>query len=382
MAAPVDVTGAAHSDTAHEERTQLYKNLCEKRRAQVEFLGIATTTKGGAESFRDNGPIEDLYKQSRAAKFIGRAGEQHRAWLVSATLLTSPVALGAKDYKTNTFPPALGSAVELMLKLRDHADVCLAFDGRNEDARGVIRNSVKASAADRNRRATCQFNYSPPPANDPRFPEKKFAFAANWTETAALVLPMGKKLMNTKPRDDPYTAGEALTTHSLLYSKVPVRNIKEHPRLTPEARTKVHGGTTVPVYTRKAVLEMVKNGVPLCWQEMLPIQLYVALYRHFDIKHVCDMSPGSGAVVIAALLANVSYTGLCRNEEHAAWLNKVLDTAYFAVLTDGAKDRDHKLSERLLFFFATVVDDAKRMLRAGAAPDTAAPNESDDSEVC
>ena len=44
MAAPVDVTGAAHSDTAHEERTQLYKNVCEKRRAQVEFLGIATTT--------------------------------------------------------------------------------------------------------------------------------------------------------------------------------------------------------------------------------------------------------------------------------------------------------------------------------------------------
>ena len=63
-------------------------------------------------------------------------------------------------------------------------------------------------------------------------------------------------------------------------------------------------------------------------------------------------------------------------------MNKVLDTAYFAVLTDGAKDRDQKLSERLLFFFATVVDDAKRMLRAGAAPDTAAPDESDDSEVC
>ena len=64
-----------------------------------------------------------------------------------------------------------------------------------------------------------------------------------------------------------------------------------------------------------------------------------------------------------------------------AWLNKIRDTAYFAVLTDGAKHRDQKLSERLLFFFAPVVDDAKRMLRAEAALDTAAPDESDDSAV-
>ena len=65
-----------------------------------------------------------------------------------------------------------------------------------------------------------------------------------------------------------------------------------------------------------------------------------------------------------------------------AWLNKILDTAYFAVLTDGAKHRDQKLSERLLFFFAPVVDDAKRLLRAEAALYTAAPaDESDDSAV-
>ena len=151
--------------------------------------------------------------------------------------------------------------------------------------------------------------------------------------------------------------------------------------MTPEARAKVHGGTSAPVYTRKAVLEVVKNGVPLCWQGMLPIQLYVALYKHFDIKHVCDMSLGSGAAAIAALLGDVSYTGLCRNEEHMAWLNKILDTAYFAVLTDGAKHRDQKLSERLLSFFAPVVDDAKRLLRAEAELDTAAPDESDDSAV-
>ena len=380
MAAPVDVTGAAHSDSEHEERTLLYQNMCAKRRAQVEFFGIPKT-RGGADSFRDKGPIEDLYKQSRAAKFEGRAGEQHRAWMVSATLLTGPEVLGAKDYKTNAFTPALRSAVELMLKLRDHADVCFAFDGRSEDARDVINDAVKGSVTDRNRRATCHFNFSPPQANDPRFPEQKFAFAANWTETAALVLPMGKKLMKTKPRDDPYTGGEALTTHSLLYSKVPVRSLEEHPRLTPEARTKVHGGTSAPVYTRKAVLELVKNGVPLCWHEMLPIELYVALYKHFDIKHVCDMSPGSGAAAIAALLGDVSYTGLCRNEEHMAWLNKILDTAYLTVLTDGAKQRDQKLRDRLLFFVAPVVDDAKRMLRAEAALDTAAPDESDDSAV-
>ena len=64
-----------------------------------------------------------------------------------------------------------------------------------------------------------------------------------------------------------------------------------------------------------------------------------------------------------------------------AWLNKILDTAYLAVLTDGAKHRDQKLSERLLFFFAPVVDDAKRFLRAEAALDTAAPDEADDSAV-
>ena len=116
--------------------------------------------------------------------------------------------------------------------------------------------------------------------------------------------------MKTKPRDDPYTGGEALTTHSLLYSKVPVRSLEEHPRLTPEARTKVHGGTSAPVYTRKAVLEVVKNGVPLCWQEMLPIQLYVALYKHFDIKHVCDMSLGMSPIIHAnaGFLTMTGYT--------------------------------------------------------------------------
>ena len=41
VTAPVDVSGATYSDAAQEERMQLYKIVCEKRRQQAEFLGPA-----------------------------------------------------------------------------------------------------------------------------------------------------------------------------------------------------------------------------------------------------------------------------------------------------------------------------------------------------
>jgi hypothetical protein len=188
--------------------------------------------------------------------------------------------------------------------------------------------------------------------------------------------------MKAKPRDDAYTAGEKLTTHALTYMKIPTRNLAEPPRMTAEARAKTHGASSAPVYTQKAVLNAIKNGVPIAWREVMPIQLYVTFYNHFDIKSVCDLSPGPGAAAIAALQANIPYTGLCQNQEHAAWLNKIVDNAYFAILTDGAKDRDKEQSDRLLHFFGPIVEDAKRMLRAEVIQESGtagAAAESDDS---
>jgi hypothetical protein len=173
----------------------------------------------------------------------------------------------------------------------------------------------------------------------------------------------------------------------VTYVKIPTRNLAELPRMPAEDRAKIHGASSPPVYTKMAVCNAIKHGVPISWREVTPIQLYVTLYTHFDIQSVCDLSPGSGAAAIAALLANITYTGLCQNQEHAAWLNKIVDTAYLGILTDGAKERDKKQSDRVLHFFRPIVEDAKRMLRAevkqvDAAADAAAgaaADESDDS---
>jgi hypothetical protein len=326
--------------------------------------------------------MERLYQNSRASKFVGKAGESHRLTLLGQDLCFSSKPLSPKDYrKTLPLDPHFGSAVEFACRIRGAADVAILFDVRNPEAMGAITTAFEREVVDKKRRAKAWFQYGPPPNDDPRFPGSKYAYAANLLETAVVALPLAKNQMKSKQRTDPYSGGAKLTTHTLTYVNVETRTLGELPRMAPDERAQVHGASAAPTYTKAAIVAAIVNGVPLVWQEIRPTQLYIALSKHFSAEHVTDLSPGSGAAAIAALMCGIKYTGFCKNQAHAKWLNQILDTAYFAVLTDGTKARDAAMSARLLHYFGPIVDEARRMQRAPArSTDVEAVADADDSD--
>ena len=362
-AAPVDVSGAAYSEQDQEERTDLYKKVCDLRRQEIELLGLPAGP--ATDPYKAGGGMERLYNDSRAAKFVGKAGESHRLTLLSQELCFSLKSIGAKDYKKPLpIDPHFKTAVEFAYRIRGAADVTLLSDGRNATAAEEICTALQGVGIDKKRLAKAWFHFRPPQCGDPRFPGNKYAYASNPVETASIVLPLAKNHMHAKARTDPYTGGLQLTTHTLTYVNVEPRTIGEMPRMAPSARAELHGATVAPTYDKAAILAAIRSGVSLLWMELHLILFYTVLYDHFDVKYICDLSPGSGAAAVAALMRGIKYTGLCKTEQHAKWLNQVLDTAYFAVLTDGGKGRDAAMSAKLLHYFGPVVDEALRMQRA------------------
>ena len=126
--------------------------------------------------------------------------------------------------------------------------------------------------------------------------------------------------------------------------------------------------------------EIDKRGHPLFWAEYKSVQLFKVLFAQFDVTHILDMTPGSGAAASAALAAGATYDGFCINAPHKQWLENLMDSAIFALAVE--KDSAEAVGatqehiDQIRMFFSATVKDARRYLGSDSGP----PAEDDKEE--
>ena len=113
--------------------------------------------------------------------------------------------------------------------------------------------------------------------------------------------------------------------------------------------------------------EIDKRGHPLFWAEYKSVQLFKVLFAQFDVTHIMDVTPGSGAAASAALAIGATYEGFCVNGPHKQWLENLMDSAIFALAveskeTAAAVGATQEHIDQIKSFFSGTVKDAKRYL--------------------
>ena len=118
------------------------------------------------------------------------------------------------------------------------------------------------------------------------------------------------------------------------------------------------------------------------------MQLFKVLFAQFDVTHILDITPGSGAAASAALAAGATYDGFCINGPHKQWLENLMDSAIFALAVEkdsaAAVGATQEHIDQIRMFFSATVKDARRYLGSDSGPpaaeDDKEENESSDAD--
>ena len=125
------------------------------------------------------------------------------------------------------------------------------------------------------------------------------------------------------------------TTFEPTLSGVPHRQLQTIPRLDRDGVEQILGRSAVAgaeVAIKQHVKdEIEKRGHPLFWSEYKSVQLFKVLFDQFDITHIWDVTPGSGAAASAALATGTQYEGFTANAAHKQWIEAIMDRAIFAL---------------------------------------------------
>ena len=78
-------------------------------------------------------------------------------------------------------------------------------------------------------------------------------------------------------------------------------------------------------YPSEAPTSSQSSGVPMFWGESKVPAFFEALISNFAIKEIQDLTPGSGALAIAALRQGIPYQGFVWHAKHKCWLENLLD---------------------------------------------------------
>ena len=66
-------------------------------------------------------------------------------------------------------------------------------------------------------------------------------------------------------------------------------------------------------------------GLPLFWQERKSVDFMTRLAKDIMAGAIFDGTPGTGQLARVCLQLGLTYTGVAKNQEHARWLNNLLD---------------------------------------------------------
>ena len=261
-----------------------------------------------------------MVRQQKAAfQFVGKAGEAHRVFVLSADTFGRE---GSEPWKQSPDTNELEVCVEFMARQTGPADVLLSFDGRNVAARKSLAKDMEAT------RHVCELWITF--AATKRL-GRRVAWSADCREMGWISLPVARTAVAIKERGNATSAwGE--TTHDTVYSGVVPVPWDGLPMMSREDKARVMnkrvvGASTpddeVPIPSRKVF--DTDRGLPLYWAERKPVEFWEYILWSLDAHVVVDLSPGSASVGRACLRAGIQYVALCRNEAHASWVGNIMD---------------------------------------------------------
>ena len=255
------------------------------------------------------------------------------------------------------------------MQKKETQDILIVANGRSRAAEASIVNSDVFGHKDAH--GLLIVYQGSDSKKDARISKRASPLKAMNTETLHVIMPATNSKA-LKPRQYFNKCGEA-TTFEPTFTGVPHRNLPSIPRVDMEGVEQILGRTAAAgaeVSVRPHVQhEIDKRGHPLFWAEYKSVQLFKVLFSQFDVTHVLDATPGSGAAASAALASGAIYDGFCVNSAHKQWLESLMDSAIFAVATESGDSaaavgatKEHV--EQIKTFFSATVKEAKRYLTA------------------
>ena len=94
--------------------------------------------------------------------------------------------------------------------------------------------------------------------------------------------------------------------------------------LAAQERTAIIGKCPTPP---PRMFDVESRGHPFSWYERKPIDWYQTFIKEIAASLVIDLTPGSGAMARACLEEGIQYIGVCRHQQHASWLQNILNRA-------------------------------------------------------
>ena len=294
---------------ADKERSQMWDKAREQRRKFVSLQCLPQVTRAKLEA------MASKINNTQGSKL----GDQHRLYVWSADLVSEA---GPRPWKDDaTKPNEKDFTLEFLAHLAGPGDFVICFDGRMRASRAKIDAALNIGG---------------------KVPEELFIFYTNEGDSSANKIFMGAKLhegayvnlpcqrqrLTVSKRSDKFLPEGAESTHCPMFANVPLPAATMFPRISAQEKASIFpNGCSGDPPRSPQPQKWDFGGVPMFWRESKSSDLWEAILGMFSIKHIVDLTPGSGALARAAMSRGLKYTGVVSDAKHLAWLQNTLDTA-------------------------------------------------------
>ena len=186
----------------------------------------------------------------------------------------------------------------------------VVFDGRLLRARMATEQWLqRTTGEDESKQVEWSTTYSlAGHIGDIRQPNREVSFAAKTKEAGMIALPLPRVRFTSKERNVFIGSGEN-STHTPSFSGIPLRHIRDLPRLLPQNRKDVTGGIPSPAWSPEAAAEFAGRGEVLFPAESKSIDFFLNFYRDLDVSAVFDLC------VLARVLPQL---------QHCSWASNMI----------------------------------------------------------
>jgi hypothetical protein len=368
-------------DEDSELIAKLHKQVIVIRKNLIQF--IATNQFATQDYWKKGGQATMLYQRSKFAQSSGEAavaGKQNSMIMLNAELFPTKEVFASPTPHKDPVPmtPDLKSAAKWVMAAQGNNTICVLADGRSKKVRRAFEDIVDECQTDEQKHLDGYIVYAAPSSNDVRFHKRKTFGGLSNLEKLTGTLPVPRVRMTSKERTHFSACGEK-STFASSYTNVTMRDVERLSRLSIQDKEGVIAGS-LPAYGEKVTAATGAKGHPLFWSEVKTIEVYVALFKDMNASHIFDVAAGSAAAAIAAAICNIGYEGLALNASHAAWLNRIIDKAMFAIIADRTDEESKQLRTDLATYFGPSIEEARKLLAVDKQETDGEESDEDDEE--
>ena len=369
--APVQPGTMSACDDYRKEGQKVWDKVCDFRRARLRFHSVRPGARPEqvtvSEVYKASGTFTKAYSGTRADKWEGKTGM--RAFVFQADCFDYGKQVSHKPCVEWT--DEMSHMLKWLVPHKDNHTMVMLFDGRSKSCRRQLEDWVFTNYPEETKQAELWVTYAGVTASDdPREPRRRVAFSDTCRECVLVGLPIPKVSMKTKTRPSYTSEGGDVSTHSQIYGAVPKRSLESLPRLLrSEKRDMIGGGEIEELPKDMADAADDGGGQALFWSEVKIVGFLAQVLSDFNVSHVVDLSPASGAVAAAAALNHITCDAFCFNDMHKQWLEGVMDRAMLRVLTQAEGGRlgqgevcEKGFSEEIKKYFSSSIRDAELLL--------------------